>query len=177
MDADALPDAELNMSESFLGMKIISPPADVILQDGDHLQLGSVGLKSFTPRTLQAESASIRPIRKLRSFSVGDLILPMAASAGPTCPSLRPPSFTRVSRNSSECFPMKPLFTQDMGHQPQSAKNDPVSKGFSDILLKRRERNNSPEKQNRPSRKWGKRGISPTFMTRSELKEYTGETD
>ncbi|MFA5864032.1 MAG: MBL fold metallo-hydrolase [Phycisphaerae bacterium] len=44
-DADVLPDANANMSLSFIGKSILSPPADVLLHDGDELNLGSLHFK------------------------------------------------------------------------------------------------------------------------------------
>jgi glyoxylase-like metal-dependent hydrolase (beta-lactamase superfamily II) len=40
-DAPVLPDADKNMSLTFIGKSIISPPADKLLNDGDNLTLGS----------------------------------------------------------------------------------------------------------------------------------------
>lgn len=105
-DADALPDAELNMSESFLGMKIISPPADVILQDGDHLQLGSVGFKVIhTPGHTPGGICLYSPDTKTPVVFVGDLIF---ADGGVGRTDLPKSSTAQLYTSISKLFRMLP---------------------------------------------------------------------
>jgi glyoxylase-like metal-dependent hydrolase (beta-lactamase superfamily II) len=44
-DAEVLPDARKNMSQAFVGYDIVSPPADVLLKDGDKLKLDGISFQ------------------------------------------------------------------------------------------------------------------------------------
>jgi glyoxylase-like metal-dependent hydrolase (beta-lactamase superfamily II) len=73
-DAEVLPDANKNLSVVF-GMKIVSPPAEVILQDGDHLQLDTVGFKVIhTPGHAPGGVCLYSPDTTKPTVFVGDLI-------------------------------------------------------------------------------------------------------
>jgi glyoxylase-like metal-dependent hydrolase (beta-lactamase superfamily II) len=74
-DADVLPDAEKNMSLGFIRRSIVSPPADVILHDGDHLKLGEVDFTVIhTPGHTPGGVCLHSPDTENKVVLVGDLI-------------------------------------------------------------------------------------------------------
>lgn len=74
-DAEVLPDAQKNMSLDFVGMSIVSPPAEVELQDGDHLELGSVTFNVIhTPGHTPGSICLYSPETQTPVVFVGDLI-------------------------------------------------------------------------------------------------------
>jgi len=74
-DAAVLTDPDKNMARAFLGYDIVSPPADVILNDGDILKLGDIAFRIIhTPGHTPGGICIYSPDTDEKIIFAGDLI-------------------------------------------------------------------------------------------------------